>query len=115
MEYAVTLDWPSQKSSMNSRAHWSGKAASQKAQRHASAMLCRHLPKCTHKGNIEVRVVFTPPDNRRRDADNLLSSIKLSLDAIAEQIGVDDSRFWPLVLDRDYASKIPKVLVILDY
>lgn len=113
--YIVTLDWPSQKSSMNSREHWSKKAASQKAQKHAATMLCRHLPKCERDGDIAVKIVFLPPDKRRRDPDNLLSSIKLSLDAIAEQIGVDDSRFWPLNLAKEDVMKPGAVLVTLDY
>jgi len=113
--HIVTLDWPSQKSSMNSREHWSKKAASQKAQKHAAAMLCRHLPKCEHKDDIAVTVMFLPPDKRRRDADNLLSSIKLSLDAIAAQIGVDDSRFWPVKLDKEHGAATARVEVFLDY
>jgi len=113
--HIVTLDWPSQKSSMNSREHWSKKAASQKAQKHAAAMLCRHLPQCKHEGEIPVTVTFLPPDKRRRDADNLLSSVKLSLDAIALQIGADDSRFWPLTLEKEYGAKQAAVRVFLDY
>lgn len=113
--HIVTLDWPSQKSSMNSREHWSKKAASQKAQKHAAAMLCRHLPKCEREGDIAVKVVFFPPDKRRRDADNLLSSVKLSLDAIAEQIGVDDSMFWPVTLVKDTTLNPAIVMVFLDY
>lgn len=115
MIHIITLPWPSQKSSMNSREHWSKKAASQKAQKHAAAMLCRHLPKCEHKNDIEVTIIFFPPDNRRRDADNLLSSIKLSLDAIAEQIGVDDSKFWPVILDKESKTDKPEVQIILNY
>jgi crossover junction endodeoxyribonuclease RusA len=113
--HIVTLDWPSQKSSMNSREHWSEKAASQKEQKHAAAMLCRHLPKCEREGDIPVKVVFFPPDKRRRDADNLLSSVKLSLDAIALQIGIDDSRFWPVTLVKEDVMKPGAVLVTLDY
>ena len=77
-------------------------------------MLCRNLPKCEKHGDIPVTVIFCFPDKRRRDADNLLSSIKLSLDAIAEQIGVDDSRFWPVTLVKE-TQESAKVLVILDY
>jgi Holliday junction resolvase RusA-like endonuclease len=110
----VTLDWPAQTSSMNSRGHWREKGAYQKSQKHAAAMLCRHLPKCSGGGEIPLRVVFICPDRRRRDADNLLSSIKTALDAIATQIGVDDSRFWPVTLEKQYVGT-PRVEVMLDY
>jgi crossover junction endodeoxyribonuclease RusA len=115
MMHIVTLDWPSQKSSMNSREHWSKKAESQKAQKHAAAMLCRHLPKCEHKDDIGVTIIFCFPDRRRRDPDNLLSSIKLSLDAIAAQIDVDDSRFWPMTVDKEHGANQAGVRVFLNY
>lgn len=112
--HLVTLDWPAQTSSMNSRGHWSKKAATQKAQKHAAAIFARDLPKCRQAGNIPIRIVFWFPDRRRRDADNLLSSIKTSLDAIATQIGVDDSKFWPVTLEKAQDG-YARVEVYLDY
>lgn len=44
-------------------------------------------------GEIHLTIVFHPPDNRRRDLDNLLASIKAGLDALAISWGVDDTRF----------------------
>lgn len=44
-------------------------------------------------GLIDVKVIFYPPNKRRRDMDNMLASIKAALDAVSEAWGVDDSRF----------------------
>lgn len=42
---------------------------------------------------LKVTAIFSPPDNRRRDVDGMLSSIKSYLDGIADVIGIDDSKF----------------------
>lgn len=38
-------------------------------------------------------ITFYPPDNRKRDLDGMLSSFKQGIDAIADEIGIDDSHF----------------------
>lgn len=43
--------------------------------------------------DIPINVFFYPPDNRRRDADNLVSSLKAVFDGIADALGVNDARF----------------------
>lgn len=110
----IKIDWPSQGSSMNSRGHWRQRAAIQKAMKHEAAILCRHLAPCTVAGDLPVKIIFMPPDNRRRDADNLLSSIKTALDAIAKQIGVDDSRFWPITLEKVKGDEVG-VKIYIEY
>lgn len=39
---------------------------------------------------LHLFITFCPPDNRKRDLDNLLSSSKSSLDGIFQALGVDD-------------------------
>jgi crossover junction endodeoxyribonuclease RusA len=46
-----------------------------------------------------VKVTFHPPDNRRRDTDNMLASCKASLDGLALAMGVDDAD-WNLTIAR---------------
>lgn len=43
--------------------------------------------------------IFTP-DKRRRDTDNLLAALKHSLDGVAKGVGVDDTNFNPLLIER---------------
>jgi crossover junction endodeoxyribonuclease RusA len=57
---------------------------------------CKHSDP-PHNGPLLVKITFRPPDKRRRDLDNALSSIKAGLDGVADAIGVDD-RHWALML-----------------
>ena len=42
-------------------------------------------------GPVDVTVTFRPPDERRRDDDNMIASFKTARDEIAKRIGVDDA------------------------
>lgn len=59
----------------------------------------------------KIRLLFSPPDKRRRDIDNMLASMKASLDGIALAIGCDDVEFCPVILDRAPPIKGGSVLV----
>lgn len=50
-------------------------------------------------GNIPLSLLYLTPDRRKRDLDNLLAASKAMLDGVAEALGVDDSRFRPIVID----------------
>ena len=60
---------------------------------------------------VEVNIIFCPPDNRRRDLDGCLARIKRGLDALSEAIGVDDSRWNVITLER--GDKTPGGAVIV--
>lgn len=64
--------------------------------------------------NVDVTIVFTPPDRRKRDVDGMLSALKPTLDGIAEGLGIDDSRFNPVHLHRGEPMVNGKVTVIID-
>ena len=93
----VRLPWPPAELSPNARAHHFAKARKVKAYRTGAgwealqAFNAAGRPRMT--GPVAVSVTFHQPDNRRRDLDNMLASIKAGLDGIAETVGVDDSRF----------------------
>ena len=40
---------------------------------------------------LRLRIAIRPPDNRRRDVDNVVSSLKSYQDGIFQYIGMDDS------------------------
>lgn len=44
-------------------------------------------------GRIHLSLTFCPPDNRRRDLDNLLAACKPGIDGLAMALGIDDARF----------------------
>lgn len=90
----VDLPWPSTDLSPNARVHWSRKAKATKEARNVARWLTAAAKGRTEvTGGIGVSLTFHPPDKRRRDADNLLSSCKGVLDGIADALGIDDSRF----------------------
>lgn len=62
--------------------------------------LAKATPRAEYgEGNIPVSIIFSTPDKRSRDLDNMLGAIKHGLDGIAAAMGVDDRRFRPLVVD----------------
>lgn len=60
------------------------------------------LPK---EGDLEWRLIFCPPDRRRRDLDNLYSAFKSTCDGIFAALQTDDSRIRKAVLE--YGSLEP--------
>lgn len=63
-------------------------------------------------GNVPLTITFHYPDARRRDLDNCFAACKSALDGVALALGVDDSLFYPVTLDRvlDGAGKVEVVL-----
>ena len=106
----VTLPWPPKELSPNARVHWAKKAKAAKSYR-----LLAHLLACRLKCPVgweaaKVSITFEPPDNRRRDLDNMLASIKSGLDGISAAIGVDDSR-WTVTIAKGVYNKGGRVIV----
>lgn len=88
----IELPFPPAKLSPNARCHWAQKARVFKAYKfQCFALLARHRDQLQGRDSYELR--FCPPDNRRRDLDNMLASSKAALDALALVSGVDDSKF----------------------
>lgn len=97
---AVTLPWPSSDLSPNARVHWRRKHAfAQKARNDARLLCLAEGIRGLGWDHAHVSVTFHAPDNRRRDSDNLLSSLKSALDGIADATGIDDSR-WSIQIER---------------
>ena len=91
----IELPWPDTRLSPNARLHWAEKsriAANTKAQ---AAWAARAANAHTLKGakRLEAVITFYPPNNRRRDMDNMIASVKSQIDGIASVVGVDDSRW----------------------
>lgn len=110
----VNLPWPPACLSPNARKHWTVKArAAAKARR--DALVCCQAVGIRALGwpGMAVTVEFRPPDQRRRDADNMLSSCKSLLDGVADASGVDDSR-WSITIKRGPAVKGGAVVVTVE-
>lgn len=97
----LTLPYPPKELNPNQKVHWAVKA------KHAK--LCRSIAKgiaIQYKGDVPIGDLvldlnFYPPDNRRRDDDNAISSFKNLRDGLAEGLGIDDVRFQLRVRFKD--------------
>ena len=92
----VVLPWPAHGLSPNARCHWvvKGKLVLI-ARRIAYAETRRKTDgrRAVPDGRIGYRCSFFPPDRRARDEDNLIASLKSSLDGIAQALRIDDKCF----------------------
>lgn len=90
----ISLPWPPRELSPNARIHHMAKAKAAKAYREQAYWLTKAaglvIPA---EGGISLRFDFHPPDGRRRDLDNMLSSAKAAIDGIADALEVNDQRF----------------------
>lgn len=112
----IELPWPDHRLSPNARLHWAEKARAVKQARSMSAweaVANRSLERCKGAERLSVGVTFNPPDERRRDTDNMLASIKPYLDGIVDVVGVDDSR-WAISLQRSEPVKGGRVVVEIE-
>jgi crossover junction endodeoxyribonuclease RusA len=92
----VSLPWPSPLLSPNARAHWRVRAKAAAGYRADSFYATRAaLGRSRPIAPVVMTVEFRPPDNRRRDRDNMIASIKAALDGMADAFGIDDSEFKP--------------------
>lgn len=97
----IVLPWPDRRLAPNARGHWSKKVAPTKKARLDASNAARAVGiRKIEAEALRLTIAFFPPDRRPRDTDNMLSSLKASLDGIADITGIDDSR-WSLVLRRE--------------
>lgn len=93
-EPRIELPWPPKELGPNARVHYHAKASAAKHYRESAHWL-------TVASRVErpdaceatLRIDFHPPDNRRRDLDNMLASIKSGLDGEADALEVNDHIF----------------------
>jgi len=100
---SIVLPWPPSRLNPNQRTHFRVKAkiaAAYKAQCYfitKAATLSRGAVISGDK--IHLHIIFHAPNRRKRDMDNLLSSMKSGLDGVALALGVNDSCFRPVTID----------------
>jgi hypothetical protein len=95
LELEIELSWPPSVLNPNIKAHWRTKHQWAKVYKHEAYILSKKGYRFALMAEepINVHVIFYPPDNRHRDEDNMLASLKAALDGIAQAIGVDDRWF----------------------
>lgn len=81
--YLVRLPWTTPPISLNDRGHWRTKAARVKYVRYQVAQLLT-LHRMRPARRIHVTLHYVPRDRRRRDADNLVGTLKPCIDAMVD-------------------------------
>lgn len=112
--YHVFLPYPDRRLSPNNRTWGSVKflGGIQEKAKSDAFKLSKHLKGVTVERGV--RITFYVPDNRRRDLDNLLASMKHALDGVAVAMEVDDSTFRPLIIDKVKAKSKADIGVLVE-
>ncbi len=83
--------------------HWTATSAAKDIQKSTAYMLTKQAMQTTQSnfgdGNIPLSLVYLTPDKRKRDLDNMLAASKALIDGMAQALGIDDSRFKPVLVD----------------
>ncbi len=110
----VELPWPSRRLHPNARTHWRPKSVAIKKARLDARFATMAAGLTTlDLASLKATIVFHPPDNRRRDLDSMLASMKAAIDGISDVIGVDDSQ-WELAIRKDEPVKYGAVKIMLE-
>lgn len=96
----LRFDWPVPALWQNRRTHWAKRAKSVAAARSAAKAEALLRGAALMRGADAYRLTFGfyPPDNRRRDLQNMPATQKAAIDGVADALCVDDACFrviWP--------------------
>jgi crossover junction endodeoxyribonuclease RusA len=95
----IVLSWPPKELNPNSSAKLRAKLRAKKAHREEAYYATKAALGAGYRAPVDqelaIIVTFYPPDNRRRDEDNCIGSLKRAQDGIAQAIGLDDYYLRP--------------------
>lgn len=110
----VELPWPDSRLSPNARVHRMQKAqAAREARETAGWLTINARQKGIGDAAMECVRHFYPPDNRRRDIDNLGAMCKSYQDGIFDRLPIDDSQVVRVVNEMKDKCKDGKVVISL--
>ncbi len=120
-EWTIRLPWPAPPITANQRNHWRKQAALVKAVRtsihtHISLGQFTGVPWPVMAGHVTVELHYWPRDKRRRDADNLVPTLKSACDGLVDAGVVRDdtpdlmTKVMPILHEPDGD---PRVLLIV--
>lgn len=87
----LTLPFPDRALSPNSRRHWKAKLDPKQAARMEAWTIAHNTGRVLPPGKYQAWLTFCPPNNKRRDLDNLLAAEKPTIDGLCAGLGIDDS------------------------
>ena len=95
------LEWPDSALLPNARKrHWRDKQPFKEAAREMAFTNAFNSGLQIGQGKLSARLLFNSPDNIRRDLDNLLSSMKPSIDGVCLALGIDDAKIVCYTVER---------------
>lgn len=106
--------WPPRALSPNCAMKWQAKAGPRREYKEiwrSQSFMLGVRP----EGNVKLNIVFHPPNNLKRDLDNMLASIKLGLDGLAQGLNINDFTFRPITIDVGETVKGGNVVVTVEY
>lgn len=87
--WTLVLPWTKPPLTLNGRMHWAVKANATKATRSAAFVMAR-AARIPPLARCEVLLTYCPRDKRRRDADNLVATLKACCDGLVDAHVVPD-------------------------
>lgn len=97
----ILLPWPDRALSPNAKTtHWRSKQAAKVSVREAAKILTLKTGQTIESNaKLEMTLIMRPPDKRRRDADNVLASMKVAIDSVCKTLGADDWQIKRVTLE----------------
>lgn len=111
----VELSWPAKELSPNARVHHMVLYRFKKAAKNEAEWATKIARPFSwgSDGPFDVHIRAYPPVNRNRDADNLIASLKASLDGIAKVLGVNDSTFNAPTVEWCEVTQRGKIVIVI--
>lgn len=113
-EILIRLPWPPTKTSPNKsgQGKWREKSEAARSYKSDCIKTCwAHKVRKLEYRRAHVELTFFPPTAHAFDLDNVLSRAKQGLDGVAEEIGIDDSKWDRMTLIRGEKIKGGCILV----
>lgn len=116
----IEMPWPPRGLSPNARLDRFAKATLFKRTKMAAFIataraLDGHKPSVQSRSVVNVKMICTPPTNRRRDEDNLIANCKAIFDGIAQKLEHDDHNFHFLEQEWRPAVSPGKIVFRVDW
>lgn len=94
----IVLPYPPKELNPNKKMHYAKKAQYFKSYRNTCFYLAKkalgsYKSVIPDSGKIMLKITFFPPDNRKRDDDNMISAFKAGRDGLALAMKIDDNVF----------------------
>lgn len=97
----IILPWPPKELTPNGpQGNYRGKAAARSRQKSDAYYIAKQQETPSFPdGPIPLKITFCPPNNIRRDLDNMLAMSKGLVDGLCEAWRIDDARLRPITID----------------